>query len=431
MKVGLINNFNLKSIGTSPNVFQAQATSPQCKSNMQSNVLSVYNTPLTQDCFDNVNFGKKPPNLNPFKGLVISFLDRDNIISAYSGRRTITKRTFETYLAPDDILGATGRRVLNILGGKTGVNGLPPVNFASYMYDSEKEVFESMARVSKERPLATLTEICSKLAEESLPVLEAKQLNVLHAMEQVVEKMTGKDKIVVENSLSKARAIIDKHDVTQHFCKKPFIGELIRLKARAKEPEKIASLVEIAKKLPDSKTDKDAFIVKYSRRDSAEIARRLVSPSIATYEHVIVRSKGGQRCSANGLVVSERDNQDRGTKTLVERMVEIPNLRDYIQSYIDQVIFIINKEKLESTYPATIAETLKSESGGIIRLDVSRLKKHEVKKKANQQPMTTHKPHKKIVKQIRKIKRKLTNKDWKKIYRKVEKRKQMEISTGT
>ena len=133
-------------------------------------------------------------------------------------------------------------------------------------------------------------------------------------------------------------------------------------------------IVKIVKRLPSSKDNMSAYIVKYSDRSDREIGERLLTPSRASIEHIVADSLGGENEAANFMLTTTSMNSERGNMPIPEFRKRYPNITQYSQAYLEDIIKAGNKGKLQGHewYPYLFRDTWKQESG--IDLKLSRYK---------------------------------------------------------
>ena len=129
-------------------------------------------------------------------------------------------------------------------------------------------------------------------------------------------------------------------------------------------------IVKIAKKLPTSKDNMSAYIVKYSDRSDKEIGERLLAPARASIEHIIADSLGGENEAANFMLTTTSMNSERGNMPISEFRKRYPEIPKYSQAYLNDIINAGNKGKLKGHewYPYLFKDTWKQESGIDLKL---------------------------------------------------------------
>ena len=143
----------------------------------------------------------------------------------------------------------------------------------------------------------------------------------------------------------------------------------------------------------------DAFIVQYAEQPHEAIARRLLSSSVATIEHVQPSSRGGDDDLSNFLLVSARFNNDRDSMPLDEYIdlnkgLEIEkNLQRYINDVIDEINNKKSDFSYKSWYPEAIKKTLARETSQKVILDIKGLRLTREQNKQNASPQKLSKKY--------------------------------------
>ena len=128
--------------------------------------------------------------------------------------------------------------------------------------------------------------------------------------------------------------------------------------------------------LPTSESSRNAFVVKYSKRNQQEIARRLFISSTGSIEHVTPASLGGLNTIGNFLLTSASGNRYRENMPLAEYIKRHPKIPQYMQMYINDIIREIHAGNMQGneTYPYKIKKKLMEESEGRIMISLSEYK---------------------------------------------------------
>ena len=166
--------------------------------------------------------------------------------------------------------------------------------------------------------------------------------------------------------------------------------ELSKFKSSISE-EKYHKIEDAVMKLPlDFETVEKIFDATKNGNPTA-IATKLYSPSLATAEHVLPHSLGGENKPSNFLSECAGCNNPRSSKPYTEWIKVHPEFLRNPQIYIEHVENrIINGELPESydSYPVDIKKTLTKESNGHIKLtvlDKAKLAELRAAKKAGQE----------------------------------------------
>lgn len=136
------------------------------------------------------------------------------------------------------------------------------------------------------------------------------------------------------------------------------------------EPNEIEPLIEIASKLPTSKDSINAYIVETYSKDDKTIAKRFISESLGTIEHIVPDSKGGANEAYNFLFVTKSRNEERGNMPMEHFLRKYPNIPNHCQTYINDMVKAGYSSKLRGHewYPYVIKETMRDEIGANVAL---------------------------------------------------------------
>ncbi len=170
-----------------------------------------------------------------------------------------------------------------------------------------------------------------------------------------------------------SQKMINHQPVLINFSNKEFMEELVKVQlADIKGTPLYYRMVSIANKLPNSKSNKNSFVVKHRYSDSDTIGYKLLEPSITTIEHVEPRYYGGSEDLTNCVLACKADNNERGS-TPMHLYMQKWNKRNP-QTVFNDIIAISNKEQLIK--PSDIegmAESVRTE--GHVAIETIKLKK--------------------------------------------------------
>ncbi len=131
------------------------------------------------------------------------------------------------------------------------------------------------------------------------------------------------------------------------------------------EPNELEPIIDLANTLPTSKDSVDAFIVEMADKDDKTIAKRLVSESLGTIEHIVPESKGGVNEAYNFIFVTKSRNEERSNTPMKYFMRKYPDIPKYCKHYIEDIMKAGQTSKLRGRewYPYVIKETMHEEMG--------------------------------------------------------------------
>ena len=318
-------------------------------------------------------------NISFKKNIDAEFLLRQtkHLKCAYSGKLMLSQGEIK------DIFSKLERRtnvqaVINLLQ-----------NYEKYMHDTEVAIF-SLLKESKHRNKRDLQDVLQELQPEALVRLKEKQINILKSTDGIIEKLSPNIANLVRLIRDNALAKIEDNT----FGRQPPLEMIKAVKAKGSDLNKIIKIYQAWYKLPNSARDVDAFIVKYARKTHAEIARRLICPSMATIEHIVPTSRKKKDADflGNMILVSARFNNERHSMPLDEYIMlnQDVDMRQHLQKYVDLVIREINRQGSDFShcgmYPERIRKAIAKETGGKVNLSTENLVLTKAQKKSMKAP---------------------------------------------
>lgn len=248
--------------------------------------------------------------------------------------------------------------------------------FEKYMKPLEKKVFRLLVSLEKEYPDKSLPKLLATKTKNLEAKLIDKQSLIFgelycYSLRYLPQKKITELNTILQQSYDEIYGRVPKTT----FGRKKFIGQIYKF-SKNLEPEHQAKLLEIAEKLPSSTTEFEAFIIKYARKGNREIAVRLLERSVGTIEHIKPRAEGGEDSVYNYAIECAQDNWERGCRPMIEQIKAHPDMPQNAQKQINQIIRLVNKGKtsVNSEYVIRLKEALYRASGGVIDLDISKLK---------------------------------------------------------
>lgn len=222
-----------------------------------------------------------------------------------------------------------------------------------YCRPQEAEIVTMLLAASESNPDLDLKGLVGLKAEESLLELENTQKSILEEMRQESESLPEKTKREVYEHLCMAKEAIYNSDENQYFKRKEFVRDIQKLKKSHKKDREVDTilcfdrLIELAEDMPTSHTSKDAFFVKYARRENREIADRLLRPATVTTEHIRPQSKDGANNTDNYIPMCGDCNSKRGNTPYSEWFEDHPEMKENLQNYINKIAFMINNNEID------------------------------------------------------------------------------------
>lgn len=202
---------------------------------------------------------------------------------------------------------------------------------------------------------------------------------IINNIELMKKNSPLRDSDTLEELLQNAKQRLNGEHIAMPFSRKSFIYDLGKLLKGLNKPELEEQLISIAQKLPTSKENVSAYILKSAGETSNKIAYRLLWPSTASVEHILPKSCGGPDSMKNFGGACNRENSERGNIDFVSQMKRLPHTPENCQKYIDKLIDLANRgvfdrNNIDKKYISDFKRTIQIQSKGRIVLNLSKLK---------------------------------------------------------
>lgn len=278
--------------------------------------------------------------VNRFKAIMKNMENKHDAASSVKYLKRFKKNMFHTESSILDILEKNEHKVYKDASGKQ-----IPTNFHT--------ILTSLVPTAKAR-----------LINKQMDVIE----NIRNISKEKLSKTSQKD---VESYLT----IIEKDIMHDRFRIKQSRGLLERLYDEVPDKKVVDEIMKATRDFPNSATSTDAFIVKNAGKTHHKIAEALLSPSTITVEHIKPVSKGGEDKGTNYLAASKRMNNYRQNTSMVEFIQMFPNIPQYTQRYMNDIIGKANRGGIPDIAGTIIGvkNSLNKESKGKINVDISNL----------------------------------------------------------
>lgn len=250
--------------------------------------------------------------------------------------------------------------------------------YQKHLLPTEKSMFAIFSDFASLNPDDNIKNLLQMLYSNCLKKLKLEEFMVLDEVDMMSRKLSPNTALKLRHKTTQCRLIIDnKKDET--FKRKIFLESLDEIIPNENEKEIFAEIKNQALFLPTSSTSKNAFVVKYANRSQAEAARRIFVSSTGTIEHVTCESWGGLNTIGNFMYTTAGGNIGRENMYLPLYIKRYPEIPEYAQMYIDDVIRNIHEGGLQGneTYPYKIKKKLMTESNGRIMVSLSKYKYSE------------------------------------------------------
>ncbi len=248
--------------------------------------------------------------------------------------------------------------------------------YYSNMLKTEKAMFSIFKEFASLNPYDNLQNCLAMIRDNCLTKLKLEEFEVLDEVDRLSRKLSNETALKLREKTTKCRMLIisdKKHDI---FKRKTFLSSLEEIIPKRNEMEIFNNIKNKALFLPTSESSRNAFVVKYSKRNQTEIVRRIFIASTGSIEHITPASMGGLNTIGNFILTSASGNRYRENMPLVEYIKRFPKIPKYMQLYIDDIINEIHNGNLKGneTYPYKIKEKLLKESEGRILISLAAYK---------------------------------------------------------
>ncbi len=248
--------------------------------------------------------------------------------------------------------------------------------YQANMLPVEKAIFAIFKDFILFNPDGNLQDCLQMIKANSLTRLKLEEMEVLDDVDILTRKLSPQTALLIRAKTTKCRQIIISDSKRDTFKRKTFLNSLEEICPHENEREIFSDIKNKALFLPTSESSRNAFIVKYSTRKQQEIVRRLFIASTGSIEHITPASLGGLNTIGNFLLTSASGNRYRENMPLCEYIKRHPQIPQYMQTYIDDIIEEIHSGNLQGheTYPYKVKKRLMEESQGRIMISLSAYK---------------------------------------------------------
>ena len=252
-------------------------------------------------------------------------------------------------------------------------------NYKSNMLPTEKSMYAIFKDFALINPDDNLQNCLQMIKTNCLTRLKLEEMEVLDDVDRLTRRLSPQTALRIRTKTTKCRQIIISSSTHDTFKRKTFLNSLEEIIPKENEREIFNDIKNKALFLPTSESSRNAFVVKYSKRNQTEIIRRIFIASTGSIEHVTPASNGGLNTIGNFLLTSASGNRYRENMPLCEYIKRHPKIPEYMQMYIEDIIREIHNGNLQGneTYPYKIKKKLFEESDGRIMISLSSYKYSE------------------------------------------------------
>ena len=252
-------------------------------------------------------------------------------------------------------------------------------DYQENMLATERVMFAIFKDFTRINPSDNLQNCLQMIRTNCLTRLKLEEMEVLDEVDRLTKKLSPQTALKIRSKTTKCRQIIISSSTHDTFKRKTFLSSLEEIIPKENEREILNDIRNKALFLPTSESSRNAFVVKYSKRSQTEIIRRIFIASTGSIEHVTPASNGGLNTIGNFLLTTASGNRYRENMPLCEYIKRYPEIPQYMQQYIEDIIREIHKGSLQGneTYPYKIKRKLFEESDGRIMISLSSYKYSE------------------------------------------------------
>ena len=257
------------------------------------------------------------------------------------------------------------------------------------LHDVEKGAFHLLEALSQEYPENNLRQLFDIVRPEHLKILQQDEQKIIDRIRTIGTYLSPASEEKLAITLNEAENFIKNDDHNSIFKRRMFIGKIGDVTTDLPEKDIGDTIFKIAHEMPRAGNSQSAFIVKYSEknpangveRDSHSIIQGILMPSVGTIEHVkarspLVKKGGGANEMKNYMLECSQCNGMRNCMDFKDFVNCHPEFFGvHAQRYIDAIIERLNRGELYGfeRYPLQISRTLRRQSKGKVKLDISKL----------------------------------------------------------
>lgn len=205
-----------------------------------------------------------------------------------------------------------------------------------------------------------------------------RQKNVLWFIEHILKKSVLKNNQQLKSLIEVSKSRLNRQEIIVPFTRKTFLYDLLKVLDNLPNEKLYEKMINIAQKLPTSQESFSAYVLKIANEQPEKIGHRIVWPSLASVEHLLPRSCGGQDIMANFGGATTWENSQRKSIEFVQQLKLRPNTPMYCQWYVDRLIELYHqgifaRHNISPKYITDYVNTIYTLSNHKIKLNTSKL----------------------------------------------------------
>ena len=259
----------------------------------------------------------------------------------------------------DDCQTARGEELITLLS-----------KYKKYYHDTERKVADTLMFEATKYSDLDILQLSQQYIKDRLNTMKTEQLDILDRISKISEGSNGYSrKSAVDSIIEKYRYIIKNEN--EKFNRDDFEKEINAQVANNHSYRK--KLSQLVKKMPTVNEEELRFLIRYGTKSKSELAARLLTPSLATCEHIKPKSAGGKNNTENYLAQCQECNSRRNDTPFGKWIANLPNFHEGIKKYIQVVSNKIETGEISDRYidyPSDIAKTIATETNGKYKIEV-------------------------------------------------------------
>lgn len=238
---------------------------------------------------------------------------------------------------------------------------------------SKRKLAAVIAKYASNNPDLEFCEILNQISDDYRERLRMKQIAVvIDLTNDIMKKYPKKEAQIEKWRYQEIKLAINSEDEGE-FRNKALTDMLLKFNKDNKIKIPRSELEPYFSRLPNSKKDNDAFVVKYKRRSSEEGIYSLIKHTTATIEHIDPYCSSGNNDYSNLLLMCSDCNNARGIIPYKDFLDEHPEMIKNIKKYLNNIEKLLEKPNTPSAikqqykgYIQEIKRTLRVASGNIL-----------------------------------------------------------------
>lgn len=216
---------------------------------------------------------------------------------------------------------------------------------------AEVLTMKKLIKMAKQMPTQNPEDYVEKISKNKNKKINKTKMiqNITRRKAEIVRQMV---KVLSESSLKKdkelndlfitARARIYKIPIIYSFKRKSFIHELEKITNKLTNVKLAHRMIQTALRLPTSKEDVSAFIMKAVDYSSEKIGYDMLIGSVGTIEHLVPAKRGGKNTLSNYALATFNTNNERALRPFEQHLKMHPEIYISAPKQIERLIELYN-----------------------------------------------------------------------------------------